>query len=184
MHSKGVYFQLVTPHHHRTNAAKHSIQTYKDHLVAGLISCDSNLLLHFWYRLLSQATLTLNLLWTSWINPCLSAEAQLNGAFDFNRTPPAPPGTEVLLFETPAQPCTWSLHAIDGWYIECACEHYRCYRITIPKTRSEIISKTVQFPPHQCPVPQASSNDKAIAASHTHTAALNTPSIATPFLLS
>jgi hypothetical protein len=34
-------------------------------------------------------------------NPRLSGEAQLNGAFDYNKTPLAPPGTKVLIHETP-----------------------------------------------------------------------------------
>ena len=42
MHSEGVDFQLVPPHHHRTNAAQRAIQTYKYHLVNGLISCDKD----------------------------------------------------------------------------------------------------------------------------------------------
>ena len=46
---------------------------------------------------LPQATQTLNLLRRSRINPQLSAEAKLNGAFDYNRTPMAPPGTKVLI---------------------------------------------------------------------------------------
>ena len=88
-----VKFQLVPPYLHRTNAAERAIQTYKDHLIAGLSSCDPNFPLHLWDRLIPHATLTLNLLRPSRLNPRLSAEAQLNGAFDFNRTPLAPPGT-------------------------------------------------------------------------------------------
>ena len=43
--------------------------------------------LHLWDRLLPQALLTLNLLRGSRINPKLSAWAQVNGLFDYNRTP-------------------------------------------------------------------------------------------------
>ena len=88
-----VKFQLVPPYLHHTNAAERAIQTYKDHLSAGLSSCDPNVPLHLWDRLIPHATLTLNLLRPSRLNPRLSAEAKLNGAFDFNRTPLAPPGT-------------------------------------------------------------------------------------------
>ena len=68
MHSKGFNLQLVPPHLHCTNSAKCAIQAYKDHLVAGLSSCDPACLLHLWDRLLSQETLTLNLLQPSRIN--------------------------------------------------------------------------------------------------------------------
>ena len=115
MQQEGVNFQLVPPHSHRTNAAERAIQTFKAHLIAGLSSCNPNFPLHLWDRLLPQATLTLNLLRPSRINPRLSAEAQLNGAFDFNRTPLAPPGTKVLIFETPTQRRTWAPHGVDGW---------------------------------------------------------------------
>ena len=35
-----VKFQLVPPYLHRTNSAERAIKTYKDHLIAGLSSCD------------------------------------------------------------------------------------------------------------------------------------------------
>ena len=81
MHQEGVNLKIFPRHLHCTNAAKRAIQTYKDHLVTGLSSCDPIFPLHLWYRLLQQATLTLNL---------LSAEAHINGALGFNRTPFVP----------------------------------------------------------------------------------------------
>jgi hypothetical protein len=47
--------------------------------------------LKLWDKLLPQATITLNLLHKYWINPHMSTYAQLNGHYDFNRTPMAPP---------------------------------------------------------------------------------------------
>ena len=61
MRNAGVAFQLVPLHLHRTNAAERAIASYKDHLIAGLSSCNSSFPLHIWYRLIPQATLTLNL---------------------------------------------------------------------------------------------------------------------------
>ena len=91
----------MPPYLHHTNAAERAIQTYKDHLIAGLSICDPNFPLHLWDRLIPHATLTLNLLRPSCLNPRLLAEAQLNGAFDFNRTPLAPLGTRVIVHDTP-----------------------------------------------------------------------------------
>ena len=99
MHREVITFQLVPPHLHQTNSAERAIQTFKDHLIAGITSCDHAFPLHLWYRPLTKATLTLNLLRPSIINPKLSVEAQLNCALDSNRTPLAPPGTKVLIFE-------------------------------------------------------------------------------------
>ena len=97
LRNSSVKFQLVPPHLHRTNAAKRAIQTYKDHLVAGLRSCNPNFPLHLWYRLIPHATLTLNLLCPSSMNPRLSAEAQLNGAFNYNCTPLSHSSTRIVV---------------------------------------------------------------------------------------
>ena len=89
----------VPPHIHRCNSAEHVIQTFKNHFIAGLSSTDPNFPLSNWCRLLPQAELTLNLLRPSRLNLKLSAYAQLKGAFDFIRTPLAPPGTHVIIQE-------------------------------------------------------------------------------------
>ena len=119
-----VKFQLVPPYLHRTNAAERAIQTYKDHLISGLSSCDPNFSLYLWYLPNPHATLTLNLLRPSRLNLRLSAEAQLNGAFDFNRTPLAPPGTRVIVHKTPDNRRTWAPHGVYGWYLRLTPDHY------------------------------------------------------------
>ena len=43
-----VKFQLVPSYLHCTNAVEHAIQTYKDHLIAGMSSCNPNFPLHLW----------------------------------------------------------------------------------------------------------------------------------------
>jgi hypothetical protein len=181
MSSNNIKFQLVPPYLHHTNAAEKAIGIYKDHLIAGLSSCDPSFRMHLWDRLLPQATLTLNLLRFSRINPRLSAEAQLNGAFDFNRTPLAPPGTRVLVYENPEKRRTWAAHGVDGWYIGSAPEHYRCYKVYIPKTRAERTAHTVDFFPHNCPVPKTSSADAATEAARALADALSNPVPASPF---
>jgi len=140
-------FQLVPPHYHRNNPAEKAIGTWKEHLITGLCSADPNFPLHLWDRLISQCTTTLNLLRPSNINPRLSAKAQLSGAFDYNKTPMAPPGTKVLLYETPSNRTTFAPNAVDGWYIGHTPNHYRCFRVYIPKTRAERIARTVESPP-------------------------------------
>ena len=46
MQNADVNFQLFPSHLHRTNAAELAIATYKEHLIAGLSSCDTSFLLH------------------------------------------------------------------------------------------------------------------------------------------
>ena len=93
LRSEDVEYQLVSPHIHQRNASERAIRTFKNHFIAGLASTDPNFPLSNWCRLLPQAELTLNLLRASRLNPKISAYAQLEGTFDFTRTPLAPPGT-------------------------------------------------------------------------------------------
>ena len=180
LRAKSVKFQLVPPYLHHTNAAERAIQTYKYHFIAGLSSCNPNFHLHIWERLIPHATLTLNLLCPSRLNPRMSSEAQLNGAFDFNRTPLTPPGTRVIVHETPNNRRTCPPHGVDGWYLGTAPEHYQCHRVYIPRTRAERISKTVDFFPHDCPVLAGSSTSAATTAACSLAKALLHPT-PTPF---
>ena len=174
-------YQLSPPHIHRRNAAERAIRTFKNHFIAGLCSTDKLFPLHLWDKLLEQATITINLLRQSRINPKLSAYAQLYGAFDFNRTPLAPPGTRVIAHEKPKQRGTWAPHGVDGWYIGPAMNHYRCYRIQITKTNSERICDTVEFFPTHVTMPRLSSTDAATHAAISLIHALQHPSPAGPF---
>ena len=144
-HNNNIEFRLVPPHIHRQNAAERAIQTWKNHLVAGLCSTDTQFPMHLWDRLLAQATLTLNLLRPSRRNPRVSAYTTLEGTFDFNKTPIAPPGTKVIIHEKTLQRCSWDLHGIEGWYVKPAMEHYSCYFVFTDATQAERTSDTVDF---------------------------------------
>ena len=178
--SQDINFQLVPPHTHRRNAAERAIRTFKNHFIAGLCSLDKQFPLHLWNRLLPQATMTLNMLRTSRINPKLSAYAQLHGQFNFNVTPLAPPGTRVVGHEKPDNRATWSPHGTDGWYIGPAMHHYRCYNIYIPATQSQRYFDTVAFFPTTWTMPQMSATDQLRRAAQTITQALRNPHPAMP----
>jgi len=182
MKSKGLEFQLVPPDDHRRNPAERAIQTFKNHLISILAGTDKDFPLHLWCRLLPQATTTLNLLRQSRINPKLSAEAQLNGAFDFNKTPMAPLGTKVVIHEKASKRKTWDPHGADGWYIGHSPEHYRCYRVYVSKTASERTGNVVVFFPAHVKMPATSSADAAVIAAKELTHALLNPAPAAPFL--
>ena len=148
-----VEYQLIPPHIHCRNASKRAIRTFKNHFIAGLASTDPNFPLANWCRLLPQAELTLNLLRASRLNPKLSAYAQLEGTFDFTRTPLAPPGTCVIIHEKPTIRQTWAPHGTDGWYVGPALHHYQCYRVWVPRTHAERIVDTISFFPKPSPYP-------------------------------
>ena len=154
-----VQYQKVPPHQHRRNAAERAIRTFKDHLLAGLASCDPDFPIREWDRLLRQSELTLNLLQKSRINPELSAWAYLFGDFDFNKHHLCPPGTKTMLRLKPDQRKSWSFHAEDGFYIGPAFEHYQCIRVFIPRTYRERITDTATLVPHKIVIPQTGIDD-------------------------
>ena len=73
LEDEGIKMQLVEPHNHRSNAAERAIQTFKNHTIAGLCTCDENFPSVLWCKLIKQAQDTLNMLRTSRVHPKLSA---------------------------------------------------------------------------------------------------------------
>jgi hypothetical protein len=94
-------WQFVEPNNHRVNAAERAIQTFKTHFISGLCTTDKDFPLQLWDHLTEQAQDTLNLLRTSRHDPSKSAYKQLNGPYDFNKWPMAPPGTKAIICENP-----------------------------------------------------------------------------------
>jgi hypothetical protein len=120
-----IQFQRVPPKEHQVNAAELAIWTFKNHFVAVLCPLHSKFPLTEWDHLLLQTILTLNLLRSSCIHPSLSAHASLFGQFDFNQTPLAPMGTQIVAHTT-ADFCTsFGVHEKVGWYIGPSLEHYQ-----------------------------------------------------------
>ena len=60
MKAENIKYQLVPPHIHRINKAEKVIGTFKDNFISRLVSVDSKILMHLWYRLLPQELLALN----------------------------------------------------------------------------------------------------------------------------
>jgi len=123
--TESVDYQLVPPHLHWCNAAERAIWTFKNHSIAGLCSVDKDFPIVLWDQLILQAEPTLNLLRGSWVNPNLSAWAQLHGAYDFNHTPIVPPSICILIHKKPSVQGTWAPHTGDGWYLGPAMQLYR-----------------------------------------------------------
>ena len=73
MYAENVDFQLTPAGVHRRNRAERAIQTFKNHMIAGLCTVDPQFPLNLWDKLIPYALLTLNLLRPSRINPRLSA---------------------------------------------------------------------------------------------------------------
>jgi hypothetical protein len=117
------------------------------------------------------------------MNPKLSAYAQVHGAFAFNRTPLAPPGTKVLVHEKPDVHGTWSPYAVEGWYVGPATNHYRCYKVWIKETSAKRIADTLTWLPLHVKMPGATPADAAAAAAKDLIAALLNPATPSPLSL-
>ena len=144
---------------HRVNAKERAIQTFKNHFIAGLCTFHKQFPMQLWDQLLPQAELTLNLLSTSRINPKLSAYDYLEGQYNFNNTPLAPPGTKALLYEDPKKRSSWATHATDAYYVSPAMKHYRAYKFYIPETRGYRIRQSAKFFQMYCNMPKINSQD-------------------------
>jgi hypothetical protein len=86
-----------------------------------------------------------------------------------------PPGCEIIAHEKPSQRCTWAAHGQPGWSLGPAMQHCRCQNVYITATASERILDTLDFPPHNSPMPQMSSTDRVLMASQDMTDALKHP---------
>jgi hypothetical protein len=167
--------QLVEPDNHRVNAAERAIQTFKNHFIAGLATVDKNFPIQLWDELIPQAQDTLNLLRTSRVNKHLSAYAVLEGPFNFDKTPLAPPGTKAVIYNDPSSRTSWGPHGEDAWYVNRAPEHWRCYKFFVPNTKAFRISGAAKFFPTHCKMPTVEPGDTVCLAAQDLITALNNP---------
>ena len=68
-----IQLQLAPQHTHRRNASEKAVRTFKNHFIDALCTVDPILTFYLWDQLLTQVTMTLNMLWLSQLNPGLSA---------------------------------------------------------------------------------------------------------------
>jgi hypothetical protein len=162
--SNKMEIQLVPPHNHRANATKRAIGTFKKHFVAALATADMLCPLQLWEKFLLQMELTLNLLRFSHRNPLISANYELYGPFDFNKTPLALLRTKALVYDDPATQTSWAPHATDGFYVGPTIDHYQCLCFYIPLTRRFRFSDTWRLYPTHYEIPILSKNDKTLLA--------------------
>jgi hypothetical protein len=114
------------------------------------------------------------------INPKLLAWAQMNGAFDFDRTPLAPPGVRAIVHEKPDKRSSWSPHGLDGWHVGPALDSYRCCTTWTWDTRSIRICDALSWFPTKVSMPIASSNDLMLASIKDILEALRNPTCGSP----
>ena len=104
------------------------------------------------------------MLCTSCTDPTKSAYEVLEGKFNYNKTPLAPPGTKALIYKAAARRAAWAPHAVDGWYLGPAMHHYRCCLYFINHTRATRIASAVKLYPTHCKLPTISEEDETLIA--------------------
>ena len=149
----------MEPHNHRVNAAERAIQTFKDAFIAALATTDRDFSLQLWDKLAPQVQDTLNLLRTSRTNPEISAYEALNGPYDWNQYPLAPPGCKAIIYEAPAVHGSWASRGTNTWYLGPSKDHYRCNLFYVPKTRAYRISGSAELFPQHCQLPNLSQDE-------------------------
>ncbi len=103
----GFWMQLVEPHNHRVDDAHMSIKATKYHIIAGHQTVDQDCPLQLWAKFIPQLQDTLNLLQMARSNPMISSFEDLDGPFDYNKTPMAVLGTKDLAFIDLAECKSW-----------------------------------------------------------------------------
>ena len=89
--SANMDIELCPPKNHRLNGlGERAVRTFKDHFISTLATVDPTCPIQLWNEFVEQANDTLNLLRTSRRNPSISAYQELNGKFDYNKTPLVP----------------------------------------------------------------------------------------------
>jgi hypothetical protein len=123
----------------------------------------------------------LNLLRTSRLHLQLSAAAHFHGLVDYNKTSFAPPGCKIIAHEKPGNRQTWTPHGQHGYSLGPAMHQYRCQNVYISATASERIMDTLEFFPHNFPMPQLYSTDILIMEANDMSNALKNTHPEVPF---
>ena len=134
LEAKNVNIKLVEPHNHRLNPSERAIETFNNHLIAGLSICNASFPSLLWNKSIPQAQDPLNMLRTSRVHTKLSAYAVLEGIHDFNRHLWAPPRTRATIFNPPETRTSFGPRDIYAWYIGPDPQHYCCYNFFLPST--------------------------------------------------
>jgi hypothetical protein len=100
---------------------------------------------------------------------------------DYNKTAFAPPGCNIIAHEKPSKRRTWAPHVQHGYSLGPTMHHYRCQNVYISATASEHIVDTLEFSPHNSPMPQLPSTYILIMAANDMTNALKNTHPDVPF---
>ena len=122
------------------------------------VTNDHKFPLQLWDELSPQVQDTLNLLRNSQINPHVLAYEALNGPYNWDCYPLAPPGCKVVIYKAPVVHRSWTSIGTDAWYLGPLADHYRFNVYYIPEIQAYRISGSAKFFPQHCQVLNLSNN--------------------------
>jgi hypothetical protein len=108
--------------------------------------------------------------------------AHYHGMVDYNKTYFALPGCKIIAHGKPAKRRTWAPYGQHGYSLGQSMHHYQCQNVYISSTASDQIVDTLEFSPHNSPMPQVSSTDILIMAANDMNNALKHPHPEVPFV--
>jgi hypothetical protein len=162
IHNNKKDIHLSPPHNHWVNAAKRTIAAFKEHFIVGLTTVNKDCPLHLWDEFLPQVELMLNLLHFSCRDPSKSANKEVNGFFNYNKTPITPLGTKGLVYDDPTVRASWAPHGTNAYYVGLAPKHYCCMRFFVSATWQYCIANTWRIFPRHCATPTISPNNVTV----------------------
>ena len=105
---------------------------------------------------------TLNLLRTSREDPSKSAYEDLQGVFNYNKTPMVVLGTKALAFVDPDKQAAWQSHRVDAFVVGRCPLHYCLLEFFNPKTRIYLEIGTYKLYPRHSTVPTINKVDRTL----------------------
>ena len=153
LRKKGIQVQLAPPNNHRANKAERAIQTFKNHFIAGLATCDPQFPITQAKNLTHQCLLTLNLMRKSRLSDA-TAQVEMHGPFDSNRYDLHPPGCRLVTLDDPSDRRSFAPHGTVAFYLGPAPNHYRSYTVFVPTTSATRVTDSVDWLPFTDIVPK------------------------------
>ena len=167
---------------HRSDTENRFIRTFNNHFIARLCTAYPDFSLQTCECLLEQAEIKLNQLQPPRLNPTMSAYTQLNCEFEFNRTPMAPPGKRIIVYNNPHNRRTRNPNGKKAWYVRPVMLHYRCLTVYIPNKDKKRISNPMEFSLANLTFPRMTSKDGATYVVNDLTHALLNPTPMIPLV--
>jgi hypothetical protein len=90
------------------------------------------------------------------VRRAISAYEALEGPYDWNRFPIAPPGTKAVINKDLDTLASWAPHGLDAWLLSPSKDHYRCHLYYVPESRGYRVSGSADLFPQHCLAPSYS----------------------------